>query len=94
MFYCDPSFPGQKGVCENNHEFIKRVSPKGVDIGSYSEDKNGLMINNTISYSMPKLGGKSSYEMFLFYYGRDILNLFDVRLVRTNDIVLKPELLK
>ena len=25
LFYCDPSSPGQKGVCENNHEFIRRI---------------------------------------------------------------------
>ena len=22
VFYCDPSSPGQKGACENNHEFM------------------------------------------------------------------------
>lgn len=39
VFYCDPSAPGQKGACENNHEFIRRVIPKGTDIGLYSESQ-------------------------------------------------------
>ena len=29
VFYCDPSAPYQKGAAENNHEFIRRVLPKG-----------------------------------------------------------------
>lgn len=33
VFYCDPAAPNEKGACEVNHEFIRRVIPKGVDIG-------------------------------------------------------------
>ena len=29
LFYCDPRQSQQKGSCENNHEFIRRVIPKG-----------------------------------------------------------------
>ena len=36
VFYCDPSSPGQKGACENNHEFIRRIVPKSTDFGQYT----------------------------------------------------------
>ena len=29
IFYCDPSAPYQKGACEVNHEWIRRILPKG-----------------------------------------------------------------
>ena len=29
VFYCDPNMSQQKGSCENNHEFIRRIIPKG-----------------------------------------------------------------
>lgn len=32
VFYCDPSAPYQKGACEVNHEFIRRILPKGSSI--------------------------------------------------------------
>jgi len=94
VFYCNPSSPGQKGACENNHEFIRRVIPKGVDMGKYSQDKIDLMMNHINSYSRPELGDKSPYAMFEFYYSKRILDLLGVQLISSNDIVLKPELLK
>lgn len=37
-FYCDPSAPYQKGTAKNNHEFIRRILPKG-----FSFDKLKLL---------------------------------------------------
>lgn len=94
VFYCNPSSPGQKGSCEVNHEFIRRVIPKGIDIGRYSPDKIELMMNHINSYGRPELGDKTPYAMFKFYYGKRILDLLGVKLIKPNDIILKPELLK
>lgn len=38
LFYCDPSAPYQKGAAENNHEFIRRIIPKSVDLTLYSQE--------------------------------------------------------
>lgn len=48
VFYCDPAAPNEKGACEVNHEFIRRVIPKGVDIGQYTQDDIELMMNISI----------------------------------------------
>ena len=49
LFYCDPSSPGQKGVCENNHEFIRRIeapnSKKNFSIDAVSNIANALDID-------------------------------------------------
>lgn len=94
VFYCDPSAPGQKGACENNHEFIRRVIPKGTDIGLYSESQIAKMMNHINSYGRPELGDKSPFEMFAFYYGSNALDLLGVKQISPNEIILKPELLK
>lgn len=94
VFYCNPSAPGQKGACENNHEFIRRVIPKGIDIGRYDQDDIDLMMNHINSYSRPELGDKSPNAMFRFFYGRRVLDLLGVRLIEPNDIILRPKLLK
>lgn len=93
LFYCNPSAPNQKGACENNHEFIRRIIPKGIDIGIYEQQDISLMMDHINSYSRPELGDKSPYEMFEFYYGRDILELLGVKQIPANEIILKPSLL-
>ncbi len=93
VFYCDASSPGQKGACENNHEFIRRVIPKSTDIGKYNQDKISLMMNHINSYKRPELGDKSPYEMFEFYYGKALLDKLGVEKIAPNDIILRPELL-
>lgn len=93
MFYCNPATPGQKGSCENNHEFIRRVIPKGIDISKYNQKQISFMMDNINSYKRPELGDKSPYEMFEFYYGKTILDLLKVNPVNPNDIILKPELM-
>lgn len=93
VFYCHPSAPYQKGACEVNHEFIRRIIPKGVDISQYSQRDINLMMNHINSYSRPELGNKAPYEMLSFYYGEEILALFDFEKIKPNDIILKPSLL-
>lgn len=94
VFYCNPASPNQKGACENNHEFIRRVIPKGDDIGKYDQDKIELMMNHINSYSRPELGDKSPYAMFSFFYGKQILDALGIKPIEPNAIILKPELLK
>lgn len=93
MFYCNPNASYQKGGCENNHEMIRRVIPKGVDIANYSQEKVLLMMSHINSYRRPILGDKSPYELFEFTYGRLVLEVFGLRRIDDDDIVLKPSLL-
>lgn len=93
MFYCDPSAPGQKGSCENNHEFIRRIIPKGTDLSIYTQEQISLMMDHINSYSRSELGDKSPYEMFEFYYGKEILDLLGISKIPSNEIILKPSLL-
>lgn len=94
LFYCDPSSPGQKGACENNHEFIRRIIPKHIDLGQFSQEQISLMMDHINSYGRPELGDKSPYEMFEFYYGKELLDLLGVHKIPANEIILKPDLLK
>ena len=94
LFYCDPSSPGQKGACENNYEFIRRIIPKSTDLGQYTQSQIDIMMDHINSYGRPELGDKSPYEMFEFYYGKEILDLLGIHKIPANEIILKPQLLK
>lgn len=93
VFYCDASAPYQKGSCENNHELIRRIIPKGVDIGKYTQEQIDLMMSHINSYARKKLGNKSPYEVFEFQYGRKILEAFHLQKIPADEIILSPELL-
>lgn len=94
MFYCNPSAPYQKGSCENNHEMIRRIIPKGKDIGQYTQEQVDLMMSHINSYARKKLGNKSPYEIFEFQYGKDLLDVFHLQKIPADEIILSPELLK
>ena len=94
MFYCNASSPYQKGSCENNHELIRRIIPKGTDIGRYTQEQIDLMMSHINSYSRKKLGNKSPYEVFEFQYGRNILDAFHLQKIPADEIILSPALLK
>lgn len=93
LFYCDPSAPGQKGHCENNHEFIRRIIPKGTDLGKYTQAQINLAMNHINSYGRPEMMDRSPYEMFSFLYGEDLLRKLGVIKIPRNEIILKPKLL-
>ena len=93
VFYCDPQASYQKGGCENNHELIRRIIPKGVDIAKYSQEQILLMMSHINSYGRPILGDKSPYDLFAFTYGAIVLELLGIRRIASDDIVLRPSLL-
>lgn len=94
MFYCDPSAPYQKGAAENNHEFIRRILPKGTSFDELTQEQINRMMNHINSYRRANLGDNSPYEMFRLFYGQKILDALGAVFIRPNDIILRPELLK
>lgn len=93
LYYCNASSPGQKGHCENNHEFIRRIIPKGTDLGIYTQAQITLAMNHINSYGRPELNNKSPYEMFSFLYGENLLRKLGVIQIPRNEIILRPKLL-
>lgn len=93
IFYCDPNMSQQKGACENNHEFIRRIMPKGRSMNSFTQEDIDLMMSHINSYIRAELNDKSPYDMFEFLYGKDILDLLNIRRIDPRDVILKPELI-
>lgn len=94
LFYCNPSAPYQKPHCENNHEMIRRIVPKGTDWSQYTQTQVNLMMSHINSYARKALGNKSPYEVFAFQYGEELLKVFNLELIPADDIILTPALLK
>jgi IS30 family transposase len=93
IFYCDPNASYQKPNVELNHEFIRRILPKGASFDNLRQQDVNLVMSHINSYSREKWGDKSPLEMFGFLYGYDVLDKLDLKRIPPNEILLKPSLL-
>ena len=99
VFYCDPMQSGQKGSLENNHELLRYICPKGVDlrgIGLTGQDKLNLALSHINSSSVESLSGKSPVEYVRFMHPElwEKLENFGIKEIPRDQIILKPYLLK
>ena len=94
VYYCDPGSSFQKPNVELNHEFIRRILPKGSSFDSLTQNNVDVMMSHINSYSRDKLSGKAPFEMFGFLYGEKTPILLGQRRIPANEILLKPSLLK
>ena len=94
IFYCDINRSDQKGSIEVNHEFIRRILPKGKSFENLTQEQVNLMMSHINSYKRKKFNDVSPYELFELMYGKDILDKLGIGFIAPDDIVLTPNLLK
>ena len=94
VFYCDPNSAWQKGACEVNHEFIRRIRPKGQSLNDLTPAKVNLMMNHVNSYGRESLNERPPYVIASAMYGEDVLKKLGAELIPPDEIVLRPSLLK
>lgn len=94
LFYCDPYAAYQKPNVELNHEFIRKILPKGTSFDNLCQTDINVMMSHINSYSREKLGDKSPFDVFGFIYGYDVLESLGLNRITSNEILLKPSLLR
>jgi len=92
VFYCDPGASHQKGKIENNHEYIRKFIPKGNTFNSYNQDDINLMLNHINSVKRESLSGNNPYTLMKDFLPKEIINLFDIKEIKQNNIILKKKL--
>lgn len=94
IFYCEPERSDQKGSCEVNHEFIRRVLPQGTSFDNLTQDDINLLMSNINSYKRKKLNDCSPLQLFSLMYGNDIATKLGIKEIEPNKINLSENLLK
>ena len=94
IFYCDAQMPSQKPHVENNHEFIRDIIPKKTSMKELTQDKLNLMFSHINSVPRKVLGGKTPYEAFEFFYGKETLDKLNIQKIEKDKVSLQPYLLK
>ena len=99
LFYCDPMQSGQKGSLEVNHELLRYIAPKGVDlkaIGLTCKAALDTAMSHVDSMPVKSLGGKSPVEYTRFMAGRlwRKLERFGISEIPKDEVTLNPSVLK
>ena len=96
IFYCDSSSPFQKGFCENNHEHIRRVLPKGTSFDCLDQKFFDLLFSHINSLVRKKLNDQSPFDLFsLILKDNSILcDAFNIQKIDADKVELKPSLLQ
>lgn len=73
VFYCNPYSSWQKGCIEKNHEFIRKVFPKGTNFNNFSNNIIKKLEDTINNIPRQSLNGETPYNLFLKKYP-DIIN--------------------
>ncbi len=94
VFYCDPSAPYQKGSCENTHENIRKVIPKGKPFDDLDQPFFDLLLSHCNGLAREKFNDHSAYDMFSAMFGKDIniKEKLHIRYIPPKEVHLKPQL--
>ncbi len=100
LFYCDAASSYQKAFVERNHEFIRKVLPKGTDyleptsFDNFTQEQIDLMMSHVNSYPRDVIQNKTPYELFIETFGKEIAqDVFGIHPIEPDAIILKPKLL-
>ena len=94
VFYCEPYSSWQKSGCELNHQFIRRILPKGISFDNLTQGDISLMMHHINSYKRKELNDKSPHELFVSIFGQEIADKLGLVLIPPDDIILTPRLLR
>ena len=93
IFYCHPYSSYEKGSIENNHEFIRRVIPKGISLKLYTQKELNLLCSHINSLYRESLNGKCPFDLIENFITLDKISELGLSKINPLEVQLIPELL-
>jgi len=94
IFYCEPMASYQKPHVEKNHEYIRYILPKGKSFDHLTQDQITLMMNHINSTARIGLNRQTPYRLAELLLGETFLESLSLKQVSSDEVHLKPALLK
>lgn len=94
IYYCDPMCSWQKPHCEKNHEYIRKICPKGTSFDGYLQSDINRMMSHINSAPRQSLGGLSPMALAKLMLPQELLAFFSLTEIPADEIILTPALLK
>ncbi len=94
LFFCEPSSPQEKPHIEKNHTLFRDIVPSGSSFDEFSQETVNLIFSHINSVKRKQFNGKSSFEMFSFYYSAELPLALGITEIAPKDVIQSPKLLK
>lgn len=94
VFYCEPMASYQKPHIEKNHEYIRYILPKGKSFDHLTQNQVTLMMNHINSTSRIRLNRQTPYKLAELLLGEPFLESLSLKPIASDEVHLKPALLK
>lgn len=95
IYYCDPMASWQKPHCEKNHEYIRKICPKGTStFDRLNQEDVNIMMSHINSSCRESLGGLSPFQLAKMMLPQKLLSVFGLTEIPADEIILTPKLLK
>ena len=93
LFYCHPLASSEKPHVENNHENLRKVIEKGLSFDDLSQEGVDKVVCHVNSLLRKEYDDRPAIDRFTEMYGKRAAKLLGLKLVHTDDVLLKPEVL-
>lgn len=80
----------RKNKLKKRSESADYTGRKYDDYVEFVKDKLDLMFSHINSVPRKSLGGKTPYEAFEFFYGKDTLDKFNIQKIKEDEVTLQP----
>ena len=94
IYYCDPMCSWQKPHCEKNHEYIRKICPKGTSFDYFTQRDITLMMSHINSSPRESLGGMTPYRLAAMMLPKEFMDFFSFKEIHPDKVNLTPSLLK
>lgn len=94
IYYCDPMCSWQKPHCEKNHEYIRKICPKGSSFDGYTQHDISLMMSHINCSPRESLGGMTPYALAKMMLPESLLKALGLREIAPDEVCLTPDLMK
>ncbi len=90
LFFCDPPASWQKRILEKNHEYIRKIIPKGISLTNYTPQDITLMANHINSTARASLNGRTPFKLAQLLLDSRLIEILHLHAIESGQIILTP----
>ena len=90
VFYCKPYSSWQKGCIEKNHEYIRKIFPKGTNFNNFNEEQVQRLEDTINNIPRVSLNGNTPYKLFNKKY-KEFTELLNCSYIKPDEVILTQD---
>lgn len=94
LFFCDAMKSCQKPRVEKNHTLLRDICPKGTSFDQMTQSQLNIIFSHMNSTARKQYNGKTSYQLFGLYHGKEMADLLKIREVPADKVIQSKRFLK